>query len=140
MRPRRRVAALSVSTCAEAMNGNLGDRRRSCSMTIRFAKWEHILSRIRPSGLEKSSFLNPLYDSFSFGSQGPAPWLTNGSQQISVTSAEKPKYHRASSQSIFGVGRNARRPAPQQPNFEQNFNSFGWHRPGTQDVFPANHT
>src|SRR5260370_9110760 len=103
MRAARGVPALSGSTAHEAMNGNLGDRRRSCSMTIPFAKWEHILSRIRPSGLEKSSFLNPLYDSFSFGSQGPAPWLTNGSQQISVTSAEQPKYHRASSQSIFSV-------------------------------------
>src|SRR5260370_14556723 len=105
MRAARGVPALSGSTAHEAMNGNLGDRRRSCSMTIPFAKWEHILSRIRPSGLEKSSFLNPLYDSFSFGSQGPAPCLTNGSQQISVTSAENPKYDRARSQSMFSVGK-----------------------------------
>src|SRR3982074_2944451 len=60
MRAAKRVPALSDNTSAEAMNGNLGARRRSWSMTLPLAKCGHILPRMRLPRFENSALLNQL--------------------------------------------------------------------------------
>src|SRR5712691_879741 len=112
MRAASCAPALSANSSAEAIRGNLGDRRRSCSMTLPFRKTEKHSTPNAPLSARKFRTFEAAFDFWLFSVRAviAKPLRARAARgelrlQKPVTSTSKSKYYLAGSRvSLRGVG------------------------------------